>query len=130
MKARYFTEQDYAKISSWFIDWGWDAIPLAFLSSCGVVVSNEGVDICAGWVYSTDSAACWGENYISDKNTPKELRVGAIEFLIDRMAEEAKSKGFLVMMSSVKHRGLIKKLLSCGFEADYEQDMCNLTRIL
>lgn len=131
MESRYFDlDDDYATVSKWFESWGWPPMPKQFLSTTGIIVSNGGVDICAAWLYKTDSAACWAEHYISNREAPKELRGGAVQFLIEKLIEEGKNKGFQLMMSSVKQKGLIKKLLDAGCHKEYDTGMCNLARSL
>jgi len=129
MRSRPFQDSDYEMVASWWEDWGWPAIPKEFLSKNGVIVSNGGVDVCAGWLYSTDSAASWAENYISDKCASKKLRKGSLEFLVECLADKAKELGFLAMISSVKNKSLIEKLKSSNF-GNEETGMTNLTRVL
>ncbi len=131
MESRYFNyDTDYNMLVKWWESWGWPAIPKQLLSMTGIIVLNNNVGVCAGWLYRTDSAVCWAENYIINKDAPKELRKGSIEFLIEKLIKEAKESGFSMMMSSVRHPGLIKKLLDAGCQEQYDTNMSNLARIL
>jgi hypothetical protein len=133
MEYRHYNSEDYEILAKWWESWGWPAIPEMALPQAeprGVIVTNEGVDICAGFLYKTDSCTCWIENIISNKEAPKELRKGSIEYLIDTIASEAEELGFKVMMTSIKHEGLIEKFIATGCEKDYETGMSNLARIL
>jgi len=131
MQSRHFSvEKDYTAVCRWWESWGWPPVPEMFLPEIGIVISNKGVDICSGFLYKTDSAACWAENYISNKDVPRELRQGAIEFLIQRLIKEAKDAGFIAMMSSVNNPSLIKKLLKAGAIDKYESNMSNLMVVL
>lgn len=127
---KFNPETDYETVKLWWQDWGWPPLPLNFLSQNGVIVSKYGIDVAAGWIYSTDCDACWLENYISNKQVTKELRVGSIEYLIETMLERARDMGFLAALSSVKNPNLINKLLSAGFDSKTETGMTNLTRVL
>ena len=117
-------------ICQWWDDWGWTPFPEICLPKTGVIVSKDGVDLAASFLYATDSCVCWAENFISNKHAPRELRKGSIEYLIEKTIEEGKNQGFLVMMSSVEHKGLIKKLLNAGYDKNIETNMTNLTRAL
>lgn len=130
MKHRYYTEEDYSTLVSWWEAWGWPAMPAPTLPKTGIIISNGGIDVCAGFLYKTDSCVCWAENFISCKEAAKEIRKGSIEFLVDAMAKEAKEQGFTIMMSSVQHKGLIKKLIASGYNEEYETGMSNLMRVL
>lgn len=129
MKHRYFTPDDYEMICKWWQDWSWQPLPLAALPRTGIIVTNEGVDLAASFIYTTDSCVCWAENFISNKEAPRHLRKGSIEFLIEKTIEEGKNQGFMMMMSSVEHEGLIKKLTDANFLAA-EKGMTNLVRAL
>jgi hypothetical protein len=130
MEHRYYTKEDYPQLVTWWQDWGWAAFPEMALPKTGIIVSKDGVDLAASFLYTTDSCVCWAENFISNKKAPRHLRKGAVDFLIEKTIEEAKNQGFLIMMSSVQHEGLIKKLLNAGYDKNIETGMTNLTRVL
>ena len=130
MKYRYYTEDDYSTLAQWWEAWGWPVVPKAALPKTAIIISKEGVDLCACFLYKSDSCICWAEYFISNKSAPKDLRKGSIEFLLERIAIEAREQGFTIMISSVKHRGLIKKLIASGYNPEYEKGMSNLMRVL
>jgi len=130
MEYRYYKSEDHPMLAQWWESWGWVVLPEVVLSKTGIIISNGGVDVTAGFLYKTDSAVCWAENYISNKTAPKELRKGSVEFLIERLMIEAKEQGFMVIMSSVQHKGLIQKLVDAGCDAQYESNMSNLVKVL
>jgi hypothetical protein len=131
MQSRYFSvEKDYAQVCKWWQAWNWPTVPEIFLPEIGIVVSNHGIDVCAGFLYKTDSAVCWAENYIMSTEVPRELSKGCVDFLIQRLTKEAKELGFKLMMSSVNHPSLIRKLLKAGCSEKYESNMSNLAMVL
>lgn len=105
-------------------------MPEVALPKTGIIISRDGVDLAASFIYATDSCVCWAENFITNKKAPRELRKGSVDYLIEMTIEEGKRQGFLVMMSSVHHEGLIKKLLKAGYDENVESGMTNLTRVL
>jgi hypothetical protein len=101
-----------------------------FLPEIGIIISNEGFNLCAGFLYKTDSATCWAENYILNKDAPKEISKGCIDLLIQRLIIEGREQGFKLMMSSVNHPSLIKKLLKAGCVKKFDSNMSNLAMVL
>ncbi len=116
-------------VCKWWEQWGWPAIPEICLPTTGIVIQGER-SLCAGWLYRTDSAVCWAENYVSDKTVSKAERTGSVEMLINSLIEEGHRLGFKVLMSSVRNPSLINKLIKSGFDVNYDKDMSNLTRVL
>jgi hypothetical protein len=129
MKIRNFDLDDYLEVEKWWKSWGWSPIPPTFLSSTGFVVESDKL-ICAGWLYKTDSAVCWAENYIANKEVGKKERAEGLDMLIETLIQEGKKEGFKVMMSSTRCPFLIKKLLKAGCEKIYDTGMSNLVRVL
>ena len=100
METRLFDkEKDYEALCGWWDDWGKTSHPKEALSNTGIIVSKDGVDICSGFVYSTDSYICFLEFATINKNTTKEQRNGAIEQLFVSALEQARSMGFKMAMT-------------------------------
>ena len=130
MEYRFYKSEDHPMVAHWWESWGWDVFPEIALPETGVIMTNGGVDVAVGFLYKTDSCVCWAENFVASKTAPRELRKGAIDALIKQMAIVAKEQGFLMMMSSVQHPGLIKKLIAAGYNEKYETNMSNLMKVL
>lgn len=80
-------------LNQWYKERNWNPIPA---STTGVMVFDE-EPICAGWLYSTDSAACLIGNIISCTAKVKNKRL-AIKKLLAKLEEEARKKGFSVIL--------------------------------
>jgi hypothetical protein len=128
-EVRFYNDSDYETICDWWESWGWNPFPKEFLPKTGVVIEYQGQPICAGFVYKTDSLVAWGENYILNKDCPKEARSGCIPRLIDEMCEQAIKMGASVLMSSVENKSLIRKLEEKGFQIG-DTGMVNLVKAL
>ncbi len=115
MQYRFFTEDDYAMICSWWESWKWQPIPITSLPKTGIIVSNGGVDVCAAFLYKSDSAICWLEWFISNPQAKREQRKGSIEYLIDVSADVAREYGFSMILCSLKHENLMRKVEDAGF---------------
>lgn len=113
---RYVIKDDYSNtLTKWWESWGWNPPPYDMLPSNGFIISKNGVDICAGFIYSTDSKASWLEYIVSNKEYKDSDRASAIEMLINCLSAKAKEMGFKYIYTSLKNKPLIKKYENCGF---------------
>lgn len=114
-EVKPYTPENYAEVSEWWKDWKWDPIPEQYLPPDGLIVSFEGKNICAVFLYRTNTPICWAENYISVKECDRHTRQWALDILIANAVEKAVSFGFEVVMSSINHPVLGKRLEKGGF---------------
>jgi len=85
-------KEHYGIVSDWWERWkNWKCgpIPANFLSNIGVMVSNRGVFICAGWLYTSNSDIAHCEWIISNPDSSKEDRTGCIEYMMGHMSTKA-----------------------------------------
>lgn len=117
MDIRIVTEDSYKSVlCKWWADWRWTAPSFDMLPSTGVIVSIDGNDICAGFLYQTDSKMAWVEYIISNfEYKDRENRKKAIEFLINVLSELGKDNGFKYLYTSLKSKSLIERYANCGF---------------
>ena len=113
MYSRNHTAEDYPAFCEWWSAWGWAAIPYEFLPANSVVICDDDKPVCAVFLYKTDTPIVWMENYISDKHAKN--RVEALDLLFEVAQDKVKEMGFSVIMSSVRHSSLAKRLESNGF---------------
>lgn len=112
-------EEDYVVVCDMMDGWGMAALHRRMLSENGIIVSKNGVDVCSGWLYQTDSKLAWIEWVVMNKKAPKETREGALDFLYESLFNRAKELGFEVVMSIANHSSLIKRLKNkLGFVED------------
>ena len=113
------TEDDYTIVCGMMSGWGMAALHRRMLSENGIIVSKNGVDVCSGWLYQSDSKIAWIEWVVMNKKASKELRVGALDFLYDTLFNRARELGFEVVMSVANHNSLIERLKNkLGFVED------------
>lgn len=119
MEVRFLNESDYdSKLVGWWEEWGWIPPSKEMLpenSKCGVMISSNDEDVCAGFLYFTNSKMAWIEYIVSNKNYKKNDRAECIEMLINVLSKLAKEKGFNYIYASIKNTHLIKKYEKCGF---------------
>ncbi len=80
------------------------------------MVSSNGEDVCAGFVYATNSKVAWIEFIVSNFHYREKDRKEAIEFLIYSLLEICKQNGFIYAFSTLKSPSLIKMYENCGFQ--------------
>ena len=117
MDVRLVTEEIYNDtLCKWWKDWRWIAPSFDMLPGTGVIVSIDGLDVCAGFLYKTDSKMAWIEYIISNfEYKDREKRKKAIEFLINVLSEFAIDNGFKYLYTSLKSKSLIERYANCGF---------------
>jgi len=87
------SEKYLAILNTWYKERDWHPIPA---STTGVMVFDD-IPICAGWLYSTDSAACLIGNIISCTQRVKNKKE-SIKKLLAKLEIEAKKKGFRTIL--------------------------------
>ena len=118
MEVRFLNDGDYDTLSSWWKDWRWTPPPADMLpddGKGGVMVSKDGVDICAGFIYFTNSKTAWIEFIVSDFHYRENDRREALEFLVNVLIELAKENSKYIY-ASLKSKSLIDIYGNCGFQ--------------
>jgi hypothetical protein len=111
-------EEDYTIVCEMMSGWGMAALHRRMLSENGIIVSKNGVDVCSGWLYQTDSKLAWIEWVVMNKKARKELRVGALDFLYETLFEQARKLGFEVIMSLAHTKSFENKLKNKNFKKE------------
>ena len=116
MKTELYKISDYANLKSWWVDrWG-HAPSIQSLPQSGLIVSKDGVNLAAGWVYldMTSPVAVIGWIVSNPENTA--LQSGrAIRYLIKGLLEVTRSQGRLHVMTTASG-SLTKTFQACGFD--------------
>lgn len=112
--------KDYEELCDW---WKWHkftAPPFEILpddKSHGLMISYNGENICAGFVYATSSKVLfWTEFIVSTyKIKDKKIRKDALLFLIKGLNYMAKEMGAKVIYTNVVNPSLVKRYLESGY---------------
>jgi len=116
--VRLLNENDYDTLCGWWKKFRWTPPPRDFLpdnGKCGLMVSKEGVNIVAGFIYFTNSAIAWCEFIVSNFDYKDKDRKEAIKILIHELNEFARAKGFKYVYTVVKNKNLENSYLEMGF---------------
>ena len=117
-KIRLLTDDDYLNMVKWWNFWKFPPPPKEYLPSegkSGIMVTKDGIDICSGFLFFTNSKMAWLEYIVSNNEYKEKDRKEAIQFLINELTHLAKRKGFKVVFTSVKNKSLINHMTDCGY---------------
>jgi hypothetical protein len=119
MEFRRLNQSDYDDtLVGWWNKWRWTAPSKDFLpenGTGGIMVSKDGVDICAGFIYLSNSKLAWIEFIVSNFDYKNKDRKEAIRYLIENINSIAKNLGYKFIYTSVKNQNLINVYSDCGF---------------
>lgn len=109
-------EIDYPIVCEWWAQHNWPKVPQASLTKNGAFVYNhQGMGICAGWLFCTDSNIAWIEYIVKNPDAlQKEVDAG-LDLLIEHLVEKANSLGFKLVFTTVKSKALIARYARHGF---------------
>ena len=120
MEVRFLKENDYDTLSKWWKDWRWTPPPVDMLpqnGTGGVMVYKGDTEICAGFVYFTNSKTAWIEFIVSNFQYKDKDRHEAIEMLINVLTEIVKDMGeYKYIYTSLKSKSLIDRYANCGYQ--------------
>jgi hypothetical protein len=120
MEVRFLKENDYDTLSKWWKDWRWTPPPADMLPQNGiggVMVYKGDTEICAGFVYFTNSKTAWIEFIVSNFQYKDKDRHEAIEMLINVLTKMVQDMGeYKYIYTSLKSKSLIDRYANCGYQ--------------
>lgn len=122
-KIRLLKDKDYPTLLKWWMFWRFPAPKKEYLpdNGCGgIMVYKENIEICAGYLFFTNSKMAWLEYIVSNNEYKDKDRKDALSFLINELTQIAKAKGFEIVFTSVKNENLKKRYLECGYSIGSE----------
>ena len=123
MTLRPYTNLDYWTLASWWNTHKWPCPDQEMLPKTGFIVE----EICAGFLYKTDSKIAWLEFIISNPVSDKQERNKALDLLIKKLCEEAKNCEFAAVFTSTEHEKLIQRYTDHGFKIT-DNNMKNMVK--
>ena len=129
-KLRRLESSDYDTLVTWWKDWKWEAPPRDFLpenGTGGFMVSSDDSDICAGFIYLTNSKIAWIEFIISNRQYKEEDRNKAIQFLIDSLSAVAEESGAKYGYAILKNKSLMKYYEEANFRVTSDKNIEMIT---
>lgn len=118
MEVRFLKEDDYDTLVKWWEDNRFPAPSRDMLpenGTCGIMVYKDDVEICAGFLYLTNSSMAWCEYIVANFHYRDDDRQEAILKVIDTISLIAKDRGVRVMYTSLNRDSLINSYKKCGY---------------
>ena len=116
---RPLQDEDYETMCEWWRWWRWTPVGKEMLpdnGTGGIMIQDGEGNICAGFLYTTNSSLCKIEWIISNyKVKDKLVRQKAINLLIETLSNKAKDLGFKIAFTYLLNENLIDKYKNCGF---------------
>ena len=117
---RPLKESDYDDtLIGWWNEWGWEPPTRDFLpdNGCGgIIVLDEGVPVCAGFIYITNSKLACVDWIVSSKSYRKKPhRRNAIGLLIETLTNIAENNGNKFSYALIKNNNLINTYKDLGY---------------
>ena len=114
LKFRPLNKEDYKTLCKWWKWWRWTPVEQESLPNNGTggfMVYNDNVEICAGFIYTTNSNLCHIEWLVSNYEVKdKKIRTEAVELLINTLIALGKNLGYKIAFTY-----LLNKFKNCGF---------------
>lgn len=119
-KPRMLEESDFPTLLKWWEFWKFAAPAKEFLpdnGTCGIMLEDQfGRPLCAGFIYFTNSQACWLEFIVSSPDVKdKAKRKWMLQKLIGFLSQFAEEEGARWIFTSVKNKSLAERFGECGF---------------
>ena len=120
LSIRPLRDNDYNEILiNWWKDWGWTPPLKDFLPESGtggMIVYDEHIPVCAGFVYITNSAVAWIEFIISNKQYRKKPeKKMALKYLVEILTSVAEKSGKKYCYTLLKSKPLINIYKELGY---------------
>lgn len=116
--VRKLKDTDYSTLCQWWKDWRWTPPPKDFLpenGTGGLMIYKRDIEICAGFIYFTNSLICWNEFIVSNFHYKEKDRKDALRALIVELNRIAKNKGCRYAYTVVKNQNLENIYKELGF---------------
>jgi hypothetical protein len=117
MKLRdYKGKEDFEEFKRWWEFWRWkDRVDPQILSDIGFVIEKDGLNICAGWLYTTNSLIASIEFIVANPFAPKEDVDEGLDFLLECLSQRALKEGKRLVMTTINNPSLAKRLERLGY---------------
>lgn len=107
---------DYPLLKSWWDERKFPAPPLKFLPRTGIIVSINGVQMAAGFLFKTDANIAVIGGIVSDPKAPKAECGEAVDFVIYALGMLAKEFGFEMVSMATNLPKLMGRAELQGFQ--------------
>lgn len=114
----------YKTLEAWWKDWGFPTLPYHSVPNkifvCYHETKEESIDLYALPVYSSDVALCWIGFPTGNKSASRELKEGALDYLMDKVETAVKYEGYKTIITTSNTPKLMKLFNDRGFTTSDE----------
>jgi len=136
IQARLLKNEDYITLVKWWKDSrfpppGFDYLPQVNGELQGIMIVDDDIEICAGFIINTTVPKGAMVEYIVANFDIKdrELRKESLNLLINTICEVCKNMGKTFLFTSLKSSGLKNRFEDCGFSVG-SKDTCEMVKTL
>lgn len=101
------------QLENWFKQWGFDPKIIDYLPTTGFVID----DVCAAFLYKTNSKVCYIDGFISNKKAKKTIKEYCLNRVIESCLQLAVKEGFTKVMAQTKLETVINRASKFGFDS-------------
>ncbi len=113
-------ENFYKTIEQWWVDNDFPNIGFSAMPENIFIVSKDDVDLYAVPLYITDSSICIIGFPTGNKTADKEIKVGALDFIIEEIKKDIKEIGYDTILTASMNPKLMDLFVRCGFSVTDE----------
>lgn len=108
----YESSKHEAMLIKWYNQWNISSDNINILSDCGLIIE----DVCAVFLYKTNSSLCLIENLICNKDLTKQIHDQGLDLMCDAILQLAKQSGFKQVISLVScNPKLAERMIKLGY---------------
>ena len=131
---RRLVTEDYDVMKAWGKFWRFPMPPRDYLPANGLggvmITDEQGVNLCAGFIFFTNSKSCWIGPLISNPGVrDRDKRNEMMSDLIDSLSIYAKANGMKYCQTVASNPNLVNQYLDNGF-TKFSRNIYELIKIL
>jgi len=115
---RYDPKEHYSTLFQWYSSRNLGVFPEDCLPKIGFVAENEDCKLAMVFIYQTDSAIAYMENFSSNPGVSKEITDSALDLVVKAGLEFAKKEGFRLVIGGTKIKAVAERAQKLGFILD------------
>lgn len=130
MKIRLMdTEKDLDTIKRWWKDFDGTEMHEVILSDIGIMAYDDDNDICAGWLFETNSYVAMVGWFISDSKLNKTIVDKGLKMVVREAERLSSSFGYKILTTYSKNKSMIRRLKGLDY-IEGDLDMTQLVKSL
>lgn len=112
MIARRYHKQDIEVVNEWYAGWNHPTLLPHMLPDVGFIVD----EVCAGFLYKTDSSLCLLDAYVANREATKAAKQLGLDLVTNALLEEAYACGFRAVMAITDNPSIVKRCINYKFK--------------